>query len=48
MNNSITFQSILESDESLSIEDRDLLFKIIPKRRIEKRCEKIAQMLVRY
>lgn len=43
MNNSITFQSILESVESLSTEDQDLLFEIIKKRRIEKRREEIAQ-----
>ena len=43
MNNSISFQSILESVESLSTEDQDLLFEIIQKRRIEKRREEIAQ-----
>lgn len=39
----ITFQEILESIESLSVEDQDYLFDLIKKRRIEERRLEIAQ-----
>lgn len=38
-----SFQDIIESIESLSIEDQDYLFDLIRKRRIEKRRSEIAQ-----
>ena len=38
-----SFQEIIESVESLSIEDQDYLFELIRKRRIEKRREEIAK-----
>jgi hypothetical protein len=37
------FQDLIESVESLSIEDQDYLFELIHKRRIEKRREEIAK-----
>ena len=37
------FQDIIESVESLSIEDQDYLFELIRKRRIEKRREEMAK-----
>jgi hypothetical protein len=37
------FQDIIESVESLSIEDQDYLFELIRKRRIEKRRKQIAE-----
>ena len=37
------FQNVIESVESLSIEDQDYLFELIRKRRIEKRREEIAK-----
>ncbi len=39
----ITFQEILESIESLSVEDQDYLFDLIKKRRIEERRLEIAK-----
>ena len=38
-----SFQDIIESVESLSLEDQDYLFELIRKRRIEKRREEIAK-----
>jgi hypothetical protein len=38
-----SFQDIIESVESLSIEDQDYLFELIRKRRIAKRREEIAK-----
>lgn len=35
--NTISFQEIIESIESLSLEDQDYLFDLIQKRRIDKR-----------
>ena len=43
MNQGISFQEALEKVESLSIEDQDLLFELIKKRRIEARREEIAK-----
>ena len=43
MTQGISFQEALEKVESLSIEDRDLLFELIKKRRIEARREEIAR-----
>ena len=43
MTQQISFQEALEKVESLSIEDRDLLFELIKKRRIEARREEIAR-----
>ncbi len=37
------FQDLIESVESLSIEDQDYLFDLIRKRRIEKRREEMAK-----
>lgn len=37
------FQDLIESVESLSIEDQDYLFELIRKRRIEKRLEEMAK-----
>ena len=37
------FQDLIESVESLSIEDQDYLFELIRKRRIEKRREEMAK-----
>ncbi|MDJ0601560.1 MAG: hypothetical protein QNJ37_22280 [Crocosphaera sp.] len=39
----ISFQEIINSIESLSIEDQDYLFDLIRKRRIDKRREEIAK-----
>ncbi|WP_107666856.1 hypothetical protein [Cyanothece sp. BG0011] len=39
----ISFQDIIDSVESLSIEDQDYLFDLIRKRRIEKRRAEIAE-----
>ena len=41
--NIASFQDIIESVESLSIEDQDYLFDLIRKRRIEKRRGEIAK-----
>ena len=38
-----SFQDIIESVETLSIQDQDYLFEIIRKRRIAKRREEIAK-----
>ena len=43
MTQAISFQEALEKVESLSIEDQDLLFELIKKRRIEARREQIAK-----
>jgi hypothetical protein len=40
--NTISFQEIIDSIESLSIEDQDYLFDLIRKRRINKRRLEIA------
>jgi hypothetical protein len=37
------FKNLIESVESLSIEDQDYLFELIHKRRIEKRREESAK-----
>ena len=39
----ISFQEIIDSIESLSIEDQDYLFDLIHKRRIDNRREEIAK-----
>lgn len=39
----ISFQEIIDSIESLSIEDQDYLFDLIRKRRIDNRREEIAR-----
>lgn len=39
----ISFQEIIDSIESLSIEDQDYLFDLIQKRRMDKRREEIAK-----
>ncbi|MFB2877480.1 hypothetical protein [Floridanema aerugineum] len=43
MNNSVTFQTLIEYVEELSPEDQDLLIELIQKRRIEKRRAEIAE-----
>lgn len=40
---SITFQSVIESVETLSDDEQDLLFDLIHKRRLTKRRQQIAQ-----
>ena len=39
----VSFQDLIKSVESLSIEDQDYLFELIRKRRIDKRREEIAR-----
>ncbi len=39
----ISFQDIIDSIESLSLEDQDYLFDLIRKRRIDNRREEIAK-----
>ncbi len=43
MNDSVSFQNAIESVEALSIEEQDLLFDLIKKRRIEARRKKISE-----
>lgn len=43
MSNSITFQTLIEYVEELSLEEQDLLIELIQKRRIEKRRTEIAE-----
>ncbi|MDJ0726531.1 MAG: hypothetical protein QNJ38_15590 [Prochloraceae cyanobacterium] len=43
MNESVSFQNAIESVEALSIEEQDLLFDLIKKRRIEARRKEIAE-----
>lgn len=42
VNSNLSFDEILNNVESLTIEDQDLLFEIIQKRRIEARRKEIA------
>lgn len=42
VNSNLSFDEVLSNVESLTIEDQDLLFDIIRKRRIEARREEIA------
>lgn len=42
MNNSVTFQTVIEYVEALKPEDQDLLIELIQKGRIEKRRAEIA------
>ncbi|HEY9804030.1 hypothetical protein [Anabaena azotica] len=42
MSNSISFQTVIEYVEALSIEEQDLLVELISKRRIEQRRKEIA------
>ncbi len=43
LNSNLSFDEVLNNIESLTVEDQDLLFEIIQKRRIEARREEIAQ-----
>lgn len=43
VNSNLSFDEILNNVESLTREDRDLLFEIVQKRRIEARREEIAK-----
>ena len=43
VNSNLSFDEVLNYVESLTIEDQDLLFEIVQKRRIEARREEIAQ-----
>lgn len=43
MSNSITFQTLIEYVEELSLEDQHLLIELIQKRRIEKQRAEIAE-----
>ena len=43
VNSNLSFDEILNNVESLTVEDQDLLFEIIQKRRIEARREEIAR-----
>ena len=43
VNFNLSFDEILSNVESLTVEDQDLLFEIIQKRRIEARREEIAK-----
>lgn len=42
MSNVVSFQTVIEYVEALSQEDRDLLFELIRKRRVEQRRLEIA------
>lgn len=42
MSKAVSFQTVLEYVEALSIEDQDLLLELIHKRRIENRRKQIA------
>jgi hypothetical protein len=42
MNNSLSFQKVIDYVEELSEEEQDILFELIQKRRIEKRRAEIA------
>ncbi len=43
LNSNLSFDEVLNNVESLTVEDQDLLFEIIQKRRIEARREEIAE-----
>ncbi len=43
VNSNLSFDEVLNSVESLTVEDQDLLFEIVQKRRIEARREEIAK-----
>ena len=43
VNSNLSFDEVLNNVESLTVEDQDLLFEIVQKRRIEARREEIAK-----
>ena len=43
MNDSVSFQTVIEYVEALSLEEQDLLLEVIHKRRVEQRRREIAR-----
>lgn len=43
MNDSVSFQTVIEYVEALSLEEQDLLLELIHKRRVEQRRREIAR-----